>query len=129
MSLTAFLLAGHKPRLYGKSTIYRVEDRDPPEPTVEITDDIKDQIKAGAYDHMIGKKTANINAMLACIRNGIDTQPAIRRATDISQGTISIRLAGLEKTGDVTVNRKQVPWRYSVPNAGSNVPERSEGPR
>lgn len=116
MSLTAYILAGYKPTFRGTATVYRIDDRDPqPEPPVVITEEVKAQISPASYDHMIGKKVANISSIIACIRNGINSQPAIHKATGISQGTISIRLAVLEAAGDVIVNRKRCPWAYSLP--------------
>lgn len=119
MSLTAYLLSGRKPTFHGHATIYRVDDRDPPEPEpeVEITEELKAAISPASYDHMIGKKLANIKAILNCITAGINTQPAIHKATAISQGTISIRLGAMEADREIVVNRKTSPWTYSIPEA------------
>lgn len=117
MSLISAILSGARPTLPGVPTIYRPEDyRDKPavkEPeVVELTEEVKHAISPTSYEHMIGQKLANISAITACLRNGIDTQNAIRAATGLSQGTICLRLSDMVTCGEVRVNRDRKPWAY-----------------
>lgn len=117
MSLIASILSGAKPSIPGIATIYRVEQyRDKPRFEAEAArlKPARPAFVPKCFDHMLNKKVANQLSIEDCLRNGVNTQLKIHKATKISQGTICIRLAEMVRGKEASVDRSQSPWTYQM---------------
>ena len=117
MSLISTILTGSKPIINGTATIYLVEEyRDKPRFEAEAArlKPARPAYVPKCFDHMLNKKVANQLAIEDCLRNGVNTQLKIHKATKISQGTICIRLAEMVRGKEASVDRSQSPWTYRL---------------
>lgn len=119
MSQLLATLHGVAPKLSGVATIWRVEKyRDKLKAELEEEESLSaeaiEEIKPKCFDHMVSEKLENIRRILACLKNGVNHQVAIRNRTGISQGTVSLRLNDLVKSGEVVVDYSESPRKYRI---------------
>ena len=117
MSLIATLLHKQVPPIHHSARAFKVEEyRDKPrfQKEAELLEKAKPVYVPKNYDHMLNKKIANRKAIEDCLRNGVNTQPAIHAATGISQGTICHRLAEMVYGDELIVDRSTKPWTYQM---------------
>ena len=117
MSLIATLLHKPVPPIHHSAQKFLVEQyRDKPRFEAEAArlKPARPAFVPKCFDHMLNKKVANQLAIEDCLRNGVNTQLKIHKATKISQSTICVRLAEMVRGKEASVDRSQSPWTYQM---------------
>lgn len=122
MSLISAVLYNKKPTIVGQKTTFLAENyRDSKLKQDNLTADWKPESKkhSSGHQHMVDQKNKNIALIKSALVNGPLSQKEIHLKIKMEKGTLSTRIAGLAKDGEVAINKNEYPWQYSLADRAS----------